>query len=165
MPHKEKKTARDSHQKALGHQLRRARLAHHITQEDVATRAGISVRALQQLEAGAGSTLATCLQVLEALGRLSIFDALISAADVSPTQPPPKRAPRKDTQAPIRIADYPQLRLIAWNRKPDTILDPQQALALYERNWRHVETESLKPEEKKLIERLVKTIGRGVLHV
>ena len=74
-------------------------------------------------------------------------------------------ADKRLADKPIRIADYPQLKLIAWNRRADATLDEKEALALYERNWRHVEESALEAKERILIDRLVKTIGKGVLLV
>lgn len=147
----------------LGQRLRAARLAQQLTQQELAAQAGVSLRALQQLEGGAGSALNTFLQVLDALGQLRILDALAPPANAA--QRPAMRAPRKRAARPIRIADYPQLKLIAWNRRGDATLDENEALALYERNWRHVEVDALEPRERSLIDRLAKTIGKGVLHV
>lgn len=65
----------------------------------------------------------------------------------------------------IRISDYPQLKLIAWNRREDEWLAEEDALALYERNWRHVDQRALTVEERALIDRLVRDYGNGVLHV
>ncbi len=65
----------------------------------------------------------------------------------------------------IRLRDFPQLRLIAWSRQPDDLIDENEALALYERNWRYVDPESLSLPERQLIERLVHQYGHGVLHV
>lgn len=63
----------------------------------------------------------------------------------------------------IRPADYPELRLIAWNRGEDDLIDGRKALALYERNWRFVDEAALLPKERDLIERLVREFGNGVL--
>ncbi|WP_128645079.1 hypothetical protein [Rhodococcus sp. BS-15] len=38
----------------------------------------------------------------------------------------------------IRVADYPQLQAIAWSLRADAEISEQEALRLYERNWRHV---------------------------
>ena len=37
---------------------------------------------------------------------------------------------------PVNIEDYPQLKSIAWNLKAGTLLDPEEALSLYEVNRR-----------------------------
>ncbi|WP_211327707.1 hypothetical protein [Solilutibacter pythonis] len=65
----------------------------------------------------------------------------------------------------LRLADYPQLRLIAWNRRDDDLVDEEEALALYERNWFYVDEASLLPKERQLIDHLVQAVGKGVLHV
>lgn len=65
----------------------------------------------------------------------------------------------------LRVADYPQLRLIAWNRREDDLVDEDEALALYERNWRYVDQQALSQDERQLIDRLVRQYGHGVLNV
>lgn len=65
----------------------------------------------------------------------------------------------------VRLADYLQLRKICWNRRADALLDGAEALALYERNWRHVEPEALDGVERRLIQRLADLYGGGVLNV
>jgi len=65
----------------------------------------------------------------------------------------------------VRLADFPQLRLLAWNRSSDDVLDDHEALAFYEANWRFVDQARLSGEERALIDRLVTDVGRGVLLV
>jgi hypothetical protein len=65
----------------------------------------------------------------------------------------------------VRLADFPQLRLLAWNRSSADVLDDREALALYEANWRFVDQARLSKEERALIDRLVTNVGRGVLLV
>ena len=43
----------------------------------------------------------------------------------------------------VQLADYPQLRLLAWNRRDDDLIEGDEALALYERNWIHVDRAQL----------------------
>jgi len=64
----------------------------------------------------------------------------------------------------LEIARWPALRSLAWQLHQDRIGEPD-ALALYEREWRHLDPDRLDPEERALIERLVRTYGQGVLHV
>lgn len=64
----------------------------------------------------------------------------------------------------IEIARYPELRLLAWQLHQERIAEPE-AFALYEREWRHVDSERLDPEERALIQRLAATYGQGVLNV
>jgi hypothetical protein len=65
----------------------------------------------------------------------------------------------------VLIADYPQLRLLCWNRPGDSHLDGADALALYESNWRHVDQASLTATERQLLDELIRRYGRGVLNV
>ncbi|MBK5052901.1 hypothetical protein IQ289_31450 [Burkholderia sp. R-70006] len=65
----------------------------------------------------------------------------------------------------VRIADYPQLRLIAWNRPDGAEIDAADALALYETNWRFIDLASMDDRERELIERLANEFGNGILNV
>ncbi len=65
----------------------------------------------------------------------------------------------------IRVADYPQLRKLCWNRRADAMLDGAEALAVYERNWRYLDAEALDRAERGLIQRLADLYGGGVLNV
>ncbi len=65
----------------------------------------------------------------------------------------------------VRIADYPELRKLCWNRPPEAVLGGADALALYERNWRHVDSSALGAEERGLIQALATRYGGGVLNV
>lgn len=65
----------------------------------------------------------------------------------------------------IRLKDFPQLRLIAWQMGPDETVDGTDALALYERNWRFVDQAGLDDKEKALIADLVRQYGCGVMLV
>jgi hypothetical protein len=60
-------------------------------------------------------------------------------------------------------AEYPELKLLAWNRDPGRAIPPQEAFALYERNWRFVDREHLTEQEAQLIRDLAEAFGRGVL--
>lgn len=64
----------------------------------------------------------------------------------------------------LRIDDYPQLALLAWNRAVREITG-EEAFALYERNWRFVDTDCLTTDEAALIDRLTTQYGHGVLNV
>jgi hypothetical protein len=45
--------------------------------------------------------------------------------------------------ARIHLADYPQLKQLAWQVHGTDELTPAEALSIYERNWRHVDMQSL----------------------
>ena len=68
----------------LGARLRELRLAQDYTQASVADRAGISLRALRELEAGRGSTVLTMVRVFKALGAEQGVDLLAPRPGISP---------------------------------------------------------------------------------
>ncbi len=68
----------------LGNRLRALRLSTGMTQETLADKAGISPRALRDLEAGRGSTLHTLVRALKALDADEAIEALVPQPDISP---------------------------------------------------------------------------------
>src|SRR5271169_2179720 len=71
-------------QVALGARLRRLRLSRNIDQRTTAEKAGISEKALRNLEAGRGSTVETLLRVLKALDSLEGLESLAPEISVDP---------------------------------------------------------------------------------
>lgn len=69
---------------ALGEQVKKLRLSRNIDQATLAERAGISRRALQNLEAGAGSSIVSLLSVVRALGREDWLALLAPATTINP---------------------------------------------------------------------------------
>ena len=67
--------------------------------------------------------------------------------------------------ARIRLADYPQLKRLAWQLHGVATLTPEDALGLYERNWRQVDTAALDDAERALVNALVQHVGGGRLLV
>ena len=65
----------------------------------------------------------------------------------------------------VRVENYAQLRDLCWNRPTNTVLAGQDALALYELNWRFVEKDALTIEEQRLLNLLVARYGNGVMNV
>lgn len=86
-------------QELLGERLKRLRLNRNLDQRTTAEKAGISEKALRNLESGRGSTVETLLRVLKALDYLQGLDMLAPEISVNPLdllrQPKArKRAPR-----------------------------------------------------------------------
>jgi transcriptional regulator with XRE-family HTH domain len=69
---------------SLGDRLRSLRLDRNIDQKTLAERAGISVRALRNLESGQGSTLHSLVSVLRALGREDWLATIAPVATINP---------------------------------------------------------------------------------
>jgi transcriptional regulator with XRE-family HTH domain len=87
---------------ALGERVRRLRLTRNIDQRATADKAGISEKALRNLEGGRGSTVETLLRTLKALGFLQGIEMLVPEVTVDPlallhaSKPPQRvRRPRK----------------------------------------------------------------------
>lgn len=68
----------------LGVKLRALRLNKNIDQQTLAERAGISVRALRNLENGQGSSVKTLVRVLRALGREGWLQTVAPVATINP---------------------------------------------------------------------------------
>lgn len=76
-------TPRES-QADLGQRLRTYRLTRAIRQADLAANAGVSIRAVQSIESGAGSTVETLIRVLRALGLDDAIESIAATPSVSP---------------------------------------------------------------------------------
>lgn len=70
----------------IGEQMRAIRLRKEITQEELASRAGLSVGAIKNLESGSGSTLTTLVKVCRALDHLEWIKGSAPRTRISPMQ-------------------------------------------------------------------------------
>jgi putative transcriptional regulator len=70
----------------VGRRLQVQRLNHNLAQTEVAEKAGISRRAMQNLEGGRACTLALLIRVLRALGKLDALDTFLPEPGLSPLQ-------------------------------------------------------------------------------
>jgi hypothetical protein len=61
--------------------------------------------------------------------------------------------------AVIVVAAHPQLKQLAWQLGDAATLTPREALAVYERNWRHVDVDAMDEEERTLVRRLALAMG------
>ncbi len=71
-------------QTVLGERLRRLRINRNLDQRTTAEKAGISEKALRNLEGGHGSTVETLLRVLKALDHLQGIEMLAPEISVNP---------------------------------------------------------------------------------
>lgn len=144
----------------LGQALRAARQALGITVTAAAQAAQVSRVTWHRLEKGEPTVALGAL--VAAAGVLDMTLALVplGAGDVPPTS--------HEGHLPLQIllADYPQLRQLAWqvgDRQP--VLTPREALGLYERNWRHMQHSALEPREQALLDALRRVFGAEFLNV
>jgi hypothetical protein len=60
-------------------------------------------------------------------------------------------------------ADFGELRMLVWNQDPHRPLPAQDAFAIYERNWRHVDVNRMTQDEAELVRSLADAFGHGVM--
>jgi transcriptional regulator with XRE-family HTH domain len=144
---------------ALGERIRGQRKALKVSAVDAAEAAGISRVTLHRVEAGEPSVaMAAYIAAATAVGlELELVEPRARGRG--------KRAGARPFPARIRLADYPQLAKLAWQLHGVKTLSPQEALGLYERNWRHVDPGKLEPGEQALVNALVQHVGGGRLLV
>lgn len=68
----------------LGSRLKTLRVHRNLDQVTLSERAGISVRALRNLESGRGSSLGTLIKVLRSLGREQWLETIAPIASINP---------------------------------------------------------------------------------
>lgn len=79
----------------LGQRMRRLRLSRNMGQLTAAKKAGISEKALRNLEAGRGSSVETLLRMLKALDYLQGLEALAPEVTINPLTMLRKSSPRQ----------------------------------------------------------------------
>ncbi|HZX65245.1 MAG TPA: helix-turn-helix transcriptional regulator [Myxococcales bacterium] len=142
---------------ALGRRIRARREGLGVTAVAAAEAAGMSRVTLHRIERGEPSvTVGAYMSVVAALGLdVELREAVRGVASEAAAKLPTK----------IRLADYPELRRIAWQRRRVDTIAPKEALALYERNWRHVDRAAMDARERELVHLLVDALGGGRLLV
>lgn len=136
----------------LGERLRATRKHQKVSATATAESAGMSRVTLHRIEQGEPSvTIGAWAAVASALGlQLDLADPAAAA--------PGWRLPGGKR---IKLADYPQLKQLAWQLQGVKEVTPQEALSLYERNWRHVDRGRLDMKEIALVNALAMTVGQG----
>ncbi len=144
----------DRRLQAFGRHIRARRQALKVSATHAAEAAGVSRMTLHRIERGEPSvTIGAYMNALEALGL---------GVDVVPSFGP---SALLAVPGGIPVADYPQLRRLAWQLAPGTELTPAEAWGIYERNWRHMDPALLDERERRLLEDLAQMLGKKPLHV
>lgn len=143
---------------AIGQRIRAHRKRLGVSGTTAAEAAGMSRVTLYRIERGEPSVaMGAYLGALGALGlELDVVD---------PQSDKAAPAARAALPATIRLVEYPQLKRLAWQLHGVDELTPEQALGLYERNWRHVNVQALDPHERALVAMLTRQLGEGRLLV
>lgn len=136
---------------ALGAQIRAQRKALRLSATVTAEAAGVSRVTLHRIEKGEASvTIGAWCNALAALG--------LSLQAGSATEQADDRAQRADRvgwiPARVVLADYPQLRSLAWQVHGTDTLTPTEALGIYERNARHLDLQAMSADEQALLQAL-----------
>ena len=63
--------------------------------------------------------------------------------------------------ARIHLADYPQLKNLAWHVSDVDALSPREAFDIYERNQRHMDMAAMTEKESRLLEALRQAFGNA----
>jgi transcriptional regulator with XRE-family HTH domain len=142
---------------ALGTAVRAHRRQLKVSATSAAEAAGLSRVTLHRIERGEPSvTMGAYFSVIAALG-LEIELKEPSVAKVI--------GPKEGLPSSVRLADYPQLKRLAWQRPGVAEVSAAEALSLYERNWRHIDPAGLEPGERALVQALANFLGGGRLLV
>lgn len=127
--------------RALGERLRATRKRLGLSAVVVAESAQLSRATLQRVEAGEPAvTLGSYLAVMHTLG--------LSLADMAPPRP------ASATEENIALADFPQLRALAWHIPGLARVTRAEARGIYERHWRHLAADGLTADERRFMQSL-----------
>ena len=132
---------------ALGALIRAERKALRVSSTATAEAAGVSRVTLHRIEKGEASVaVGAWANVLAALG-LKLTALPAKAADTTAHNLPAGEW----IPLHIRLADYPQMKALAWQVHGTDTLTPAEALDIYERNARHLEVEAMPAHEQALL--------------
>ena len=146
---------------ALGARLRARRRDLGVSAVDTAEAAGLSRVTLHRIENGNPAvTIGAYLNVAAALGlRLGVVEPFEQeASEVAGSG-------SGSGSAGLRVGDYPQLRQIAWQLHDETELTEEEALQLYERNWKYVDRDAMDQRESEFVQHLADVYSHGRLLV
>jgi transcriptional regulator with XRE-family HTH domain len=143
---------------ALGQQIRAHRKALKVSATTAAEAAGMSRVTLHRIEAGEPSvTIGAYLNAMAAIGlELTAAPPAAQIATVAPHETIGWIPTR------IRLADYPELKRLAWQVQGTADLTPIEALSIYERNGRHLDARTMEPREQDLLAALRDALAGGV---
>ena len=142
---------------ALGQQIRARRKKLRVSATTAAQAASMSRVTLHRIETGEASvTIGAYMNVLAALG---LEFAILLPTDA--TSKEPKHDTKNWIPARVRLADYPQLKRLAWQVHGTDELTPTEALDIYERNWRHLDLQAMELPERNLVDALRRALGEG----
>ena len=148
--------------RSLGQRLRTRRKDLGVSAAASAEAAGMSRVTLYRIEKGEASvTMGAYLSVVSTLG----LDLELSEKHNERSRASRSRSSGLKLSPRVKLADYAQLKKLAWQLKDTKEISPKEALELYERNWRHVDLKTMSPREREFIQALLAAFGRERLLV
>jgi DNA-binding XRE family transcriptional regulator len=145
--------------RSLGAQMVAKRKALGVNATVAAEAAGLSRVTLHRIEKGEPSvTMGAWSNAIAALGmQLNLQDP--KTAKTNPVV--------QSGWWPVRIAlaDYPQLKALAWQVQGTDHLTPVEAFDIYERNARHLDLPFMAEQEQALLQALQQAFGKRATHV
>ena len=139
----------------LGQTIRARRKALGVNATSAAQSAGMSRVTWHRIENGEPSV--TMGAYLNAMGVLDLDMEVAPAQEKNKPQAP---VSHEDwIPARVRLADYPQLKRLAWQVHGTDTLTPMEALSIYERNVRHIDPDAVEPHERQLMAALQRGLG------
>lgn len=135
----------------LGAQIRAQRKALRLSATVTAEATGMSRVTLHRIEKGEPTvTMGAWCSVMAALGMG------VQARNLADERASNAQAADRAGWIPARVllADYPQLRALAWQVQGTDALTPAEALDIYERNARHLDMAAMTASEQDLLDAL-----------
>ena len=144
---------------ALGQRIRAQRKALGVSAMAAAEAAGLSRVTLHRIEKGEPSvSIGAWANALAALG---LEWQIQLPGDTMQTPDPANKDPASWLPVRVRLADYPQLKALAWHVHGSPALTPVEALDIYERNARHLDVQAMPEKEQALLNALRTAFGRN----
>jgi transcriptional regulator with XRE-family HTH domain len=136
---------------AIGEQIRARRKALRVSVTAASSAAGMSRVTWHRIEKGESSVTLGAF-----LSALNVLDLNFKVETSSESEAMGKGDQTVCGYIPVRIslAEYPQLKQLAWHVHGVDSLSPREALSIYERNWRHLDLEAMEEKERCLVEAL-----------
>ncbi len=143
----------------LGARIRARRKSLGVNATAAAESAGMSRVTLHRIEKGEPSV---------AMGAWANLMAALGMDWQIQDRPAAEQAPvDRSAWVPVRVelAQYPQLRALAWQVHGADALSPEEAFGIYERNARHLDMEAMPAHEHELWQALQAAFSRGSVGV
>ena len=136
----------------IGKYIRAHRKSLQVSATTAAQAAGMSRVTWYRLEKGNPSV--TMGAYLSAVNVLGLELKIVPSSDLNHKSFPDIHDGEDFIPVYINLAEYPQLKQLAWQVHGVDKLRPKEALDIYERNWRHLDLRAMEERERRLVEAL-----------